>query len=380
MPAIRSVCLSLIDALYSLCVRLFLFRFSAQRGHDSARNLLRRVGSIPGASRMAAACHRLFFTKETVSVGGVVLSQRLILAAGFLKSSGIPGWRFVPALVGPVEFGSFTRHPRKGNPGNVVWRRERTQSTQNRIGLRNVGAEEAARTLAQLIKCEAFTHEFGINIAATPGISDIDEQEREVTGSLDCFLDAGVHPDWFTLNISCPNTEDDPRQNQAAAHIRQLGSAFVNRLPKRTCGSEIPLWIKISPGLPPEQYHEIIKAARDVGVRAIVATNTLPQPSPDDDSIQAGVGGGDLRAEAMKAVKLLLAEKNRKGYDVDVIACGGLLDGESLQAYEALGVKAAQYWSALVYRGPFAAAIIEHENAQLKSRPKHKAIQRESLA
>ena len=62
-----------------------------------------------------------------------------MLAAGFVKGVGfpdedaalmavesgrnvMPGWASVPALCGLVEFGSFTRWPRLGNPGTVVWR------------------------------------------------------------------------------------------------------------------------------------------------------------------------------------------------------------------------------------------------------------------
>ena len=61
-----------------------------------------------------------------------------------------------------------------------------------------------------------------------------------------------------------------------------------------------------------------------------------------------------------------------------MIACGGILDGDSLREYEELGVKAGQYWSALVYRGPFAAAIIESELARHDY--EYEAVQRESLA
>ncbi len=43
---------------------------------------------------------------------------------------------------------------------------------------------------------------------------------------------------------------------------------------------------------------------------------------------------------------------------VEVIGCGGILDGAS---WRACATRAAQYWSALVWRGPLAAALILHE-------------------
>ena len=81
----------------------------------------------------------------------------------------------------------------------------------------------------------------------------------------------------------------------------------------------------------------------ELGVSAVIATNTLSKPVPGDASTQAGVGGGELRREALTAVDYLAAAKAAGGLDVEIIACGGILDGESFRAYQRLGVKAAQY-------------------------------------
>ena len=387
---IKSVLLRTLDAAYQLLIRPVIFRGSAQNAHENAILALRALDRLPFAAAMASALHRLSFSSAEIEVGGARLSNRLILAAGLVKGDGfpdeaeamsaardkrrniMPGWRIVPALVGAVEFGSFTRYPRLGNPGTVVWRQQETQSTQNRVGLRNPGARAAAAFLSE--RRRVLPQEFGVNIAVSPGVEDIEEQTRHVVESVSFFLDAGLYPSWFTLNLSCPNTEDDPQGLQLEAETRQLCGAFIKCLRDR----EIPLWVKISPGLANEQYGKLMRVFHEVGVKAVVATNTLAKPSPDDDKVQAGVGGGDLFPAAHDAVRQLLAEKNRRDYAVDVIACGGIVDGASLREYERLGVKAAQYWSALVYRGPVAAAIIENELADHEF--EYESVQRESLA
>ena len=126
------------------------------------------------------------------------------------------------------------------------------------------------------------------------------------------------------------------------------------------------------------QYHSLIHIFHEVGVKAVIATNTLPRPNPEDPSQTAGVGGADLFEPALQAIQHLRAAALETGYAGDLIACGGILDGASWQAYRDLGVKAAQYWSALVYRGPLAAALIESELAQRDL--EYKTIHRESLA
>ncbi len=384
--------LRVYDRMYSGLNKALIFKSSAQRSHDIIIEILRLMDRMPIAVPLAHALHNLFWQERQVFVGGVKLSHPLMLAAGLVKgdsfkdeetalnegiASGrniLPGARIMPALVGPTEFGSFTRFPRAGNPGTVVWRKSASRSLQNRFGLKNPGARAAAEFLG--MRKERLPSEFGINIAVSPGIHNIDQQEREVVESLEFFLDEDVLPAWFTLNLSCPNTDDDPLGYQLEAETRRLCGAFINCLAQRALA--IPLWVKISPGLEPEQYHALVRIFREVGVKAVVATNTLPKPSPDDPEQIAGLGGGELLDSTLRAVKHLREEIVRSNAPIDIVACGGILDGASFQAYRELGVKAAQYWSALVYRGPLAAALIESELAAYEY--KYEAAHSESLA
>jgi dihydroorotate dehydrogenase len=260
-------------------------------------------------------------------------------------------------LVGLVEFGSFTRHPRMGNAGTVIWRDAKTRSTQNRVGLKNPGAMAAAAFLAK--HRADLPAQYGINIAVSPGVIDGDQEEAEVLEAVSAFLDQGIQPTWFTLNVSCPNTEDDPNGRQTETQTRQLCAALVEHLRERKLS--IPVWVKISPDLAEEQYRILMRVFHEVGVQAVIATNTLGQPAPDDPNLIAGVGGGKLHNCALEVAQILIQEKTRHHYAVDVIGCGGVLDGRTYQDFRACGVSAVQYWSALVYRGPLAAALIQNE-------------------
>jgi dihydroorotate dehydrogenase len=401
--------LRISDFAYTRLLRPLIFRSSAQTAHERMMRLLRFADRW--VTPPLGAVHRLAFADFPVSVGGVSLSAPLILAAGLVKGDGfdseaaalaavragrniIPGWRCMPRLVGPVEFGSFTCWPRLGNPGVVVWRDVPTRSTQNRVGLRNPGALAAAEFLAA--HKTDLPPVFGINIAVSPGVDDPDQQTDEVIAALNVFIERGVYPAWFTLNLSCPNTEDDPTGHQTADGARQLCAAAVaalNLTPKSPLharrGGEsddqapsprvetyvqhtrdyrgevrngaIPLWVKLGPNLSAEQVRALMAVFAETGVRAVVATNTLPQPSPTDSTVTAGVGGGRLHAHALQTAAALVQEKTAHAYPVDVIGCGGVLDGAAFRAFADLGISTVQYWSALVYRGPLAAALIVYE-------------------
>jgi len=359
-------------AAYERIARRLIFRGSATQAHENAMRLLGWLDDHHWTWRLLNRIRGATLPECPVEVGGVRLPHPLILAAGFVKGRGfatehdaaqavvrgdniIPGWRSMPLLVGAVEFGSFTRWPRLGNSGTVLWRDIASNSTQNRVGLKNPGVGAAAEFLA----CHQahLPPVFGINIAASPGVVDPEQETAEILEALNAFLSRGIRPAWFTLNLSCPNTEDDPGSRQTEARTDFLCRAVVNQLR----ASNVPLWVKIGPGLSDEQYRTLICVFAETGVQAVIATNTRAEPVPAKTDTFAGVGGGRLRAHALAAVRVLADERRRCGYPVDIIACGGVVDGAAYSEFSQSGINAAQYWTALVYRGPLAASVIWQE-------------------
>lgn len=365
--------------LYESLARPIIFLQSAQQAHERLMRLLRWVDEQPRLLNLLDRIHARLHMDQPTTAGGVMLPGPLILAAGMVKGDGfksesdairaairgqniVPGWQAIPRLVGPVEFGSYTRWPRMGNPGVVMWRDPASRTTQNRVGLKNPGAEAAARFFSS--RTGALPPQFGINIAVSPGVIDPAQEQQEVLESIAAFVNSRVIPAWFTLNLSCPNTEDDPGAHQTAEKTRALCSAVVDYLDRsaNAAGQPVPLWVKVGPTLAAEQYRILMQVFDEVGVRAVIATNTLPEPAPGAPDVQAGVGGGKMHRQAVAAAEILMQEKRLHGYEVDVIGCGGVLDGASYADFARLGVTAMQYWTALVYRGPLAAAVIAHES------------------
>lgn len=375
---LRSQLLQLLDTTYTEGVRPVIFRSSAQEAHERLIRLLRWADYQGWVDTLLGLGQRLTLPKRPVTVGGITLDAPVMLAAGLIKGDGfateagalaavnsghniIPGWHSLPRLIGLAEFGSFTRWPRQGNPGTVVWRDEAARSTQNRVGLRNPGVKAAAAFLGARV--DHLPDQFGLNIAISPGVDDPDQQTDEVLTGVKSFIDAGVFPTWFTLNLSCPNTEDDPRGAQTAEQTRQLCAAVVDYLRevRLTTGHVIPLWTKVSPMLSIDQYRALIGVFAETGVKAVIATNTLPSPTPDDPDLSAGLGGQRLHQRAVETAAVLMQERGKHAYPVDVIGCGGVADCASYRNFSKLGVEVVQYWSAMVFRGPLAAALIIEE-------------------
>lgn len=363
MPDLRRFGRGLYAAGYAV-TRPLLFRQSAEAAHHTAIGLLGKLDALPALARFAGWATR---TPQPVTVGGIALDSPVMVAAGLVKGMGFPdenaaleavktgvqiisGWRSVPLLCGAVEFGSFTRWPRMGNTSPVLWRDVATQSTQNRIGLKNPGA----RAAAAFLKDKPLPPVFGLSLATTPGVDAPERQLDEVREAVRFFLDAGIKPSWVTLNLSCPNTEADPRGQQSESLAQILCAGMVQTI------GDIPLWVKVGPDLSAAQIAALARVFDAVGVRAVVATNTLGLPAPEGD-FNAGMAGGRLFPHALGVVKQFSAAHAEHGLKFDLIGCGGALNGEAVSAYTEAGAAAVQLWSALVYRGPLAPAIISAE-------------------
>ncbi|MBN8618263.1 MAG: hypothetical protein J0L63_05125 [Anaerolineae bacterium] len=366
----RAAWLAVYRLAYQRLLRPILFRSAPEQAHERMIRLLALLDRLPLAPSLLSALRHLSAADHPVTVAGVSLPAPILLAAGFVKGQGfaseaealaavasgvniIPGWKSMPRLVGALEMGSFTRWPRLGNTGRVMWRDPATRSSQNRIGLKNPGARAAARFLGQ--RRRDLPPVFGINIAVSPGVDDVEQERREVLEAVRFFLDEGLRPAWFTLNISCPNTEDDPGAHQTESRARLLCSAVTAIL------GQIPLWVKLSPNLDVEQYCRLLAVFQETGVRAVIATNTLPAPAPGDSGLTAGLAGGGLRGDALRVVRCLAEEKQRQRYDVEIIGCGGVESGETFHDMIDAGAQAVQYWTGLIYRGPLLAALIQQE-------------------
>ena len=347
-------------------------RSDPQVAHDRTLALMRLADGSDTVGSLARLANRLAFPERPTNVGGVTLPHPIILAAGLVKGDGfddeaaaraavaagrniVPGWRSATALMGAVEVGSFTLRPRLGNRGRVLWRDHAARSMQNRIGLRNPGARAAAAHLRSV--ASRLPAVWGLNIAASPGVDDLDRSAAEIGEAAAIFAEAlgdlERGPAWFTLNLSCPNTEDDPRGRQSGDVALRLGRTLVEAV-------GVPVWLKIGPDLSAEQISALAAAATETGLRAIIATNTLARPTPEGGA-WAGLSGAPLRPLALRSVTALREAIDAAGGGLDVIACGGILEGSDLRAFQAAGARAAMVYSALVFRGPLAAALILRE-------------------
>ncbi|MBI5494011.1 MAG: quinone-dependent dihydroorotate dehydrogenase [Deltaproteobacteria bacterium] len=317
--------------MYALIKPLF-FRTDPEDAHERMMRFIRTLPSVPGGLALVRAVYGA--PALPVDIGGLRLRNPVGLAAGFDKNA-----EAIPALAalgfGFLEVGTLTRRPQPGNPRPRMFRYPALGAVVNRLGFNNVGVEEAARTLERV---ERPGIPIGINVGknATTSLEDAPAEYAE------CIRILLPYGDYFTLNISSPNTQDLRKLHEND----RLQALFDAVLP--VMGGKKPLFLKLSPDAEPADLENAARMAADRGV-GLICTNTTVDRTGLETLEKGGLSGAPLTRRSTETLKRVLAAVDGR---VPVIGVGGIMSpADALEKMNA-GAAAVQVYTGLIYRGP----------------------------
>lgn len=316
-------------------VRETLFRLDAETAHGAALRaaaltppwIARQLWGPPPASAERW-------------IGGIPFRGPVGLAAGCDKDGrAIRFWESIG--FGFVELGTVTPRPYEGNPRPRVFRYPQHRAVINRMGLPNGGSLALARRLTLLRDAGWIPRvPIGVNVGKHPD-TPLPDAPYDFTASI-VRLRGLV--DWFTINLSCPNT-GERELLQSLDATRQI----VGRSLDAALGTAV--FVKLSPDLPPEALERTVAECCRIGAAGFVMGNTTtsrPQPGPPLNGEQGGLSGEPLYQTARhKAWIAIRAAGNRP-----VIAAGGIETAVQVSSLLRLGCAAVQLYTALVFHGP----------------------------
>ena len=327
-------------------LKSFLFNLDPETAHDLA---IKSLKYNPFPSKMFEVEDEQMLNIELF---GKIFPNPIGLAAGFDKSAEAYN-SLLKLGFGFVEVGTVTPLMQFGNPKPRIFRLEDDQALINRLGFNNDGIE----TIKARIKSNRKKGILGVNIGPNKETKD---QKNDFCLGLKNFFDIA---DYITVNISSPNTEglrDFHDQKRLVDLIVTL-----NKI-KKDKGTDIPLFLKISPDISDSYISEIAEAAIKNNISAIILTNTT---NGNRDNLKSefkkekgGLSGDPLHQISTNMIKKFYKELNSK---IPIIGVGGVNSGKS--AYEKIiaGASLLQLYTAFVYRGPSAAKDIKKELIQI---------------
>lgn len=287
------------------------------------------------------------------------------LAAGFDKDARVP--RAVLGLgFGFTEVGSVTPKPQPGNPKPRLFRLTEDRAVINRMGFNNRGHEAMAARLAKFRAGPAGQGIAGVNLGRNK--ESTDEVQDYVLG----VERLGAMASYLVVNVSSPNTPG-LRTLQDRGPLTALLSAV--KAARDGLTNRPPLLVKIAPDLASADLEDIAAVVADVGIDGIIATNTtISRPAGLRDQQKGQIGGLSGAPLKVMAKDVISDLYQLVGRDIPLIGVGGIASGADAYARIRAGASLVQVYSALVFDGPYLAARIAAELAELLERDGFKSV------
>jgi dihydroorotate dehydrogenase len=281
------------------------------------------------------------------TLAGLALPNPVGIAAGFDKNAEVVR-AALAAGPGFLEIGAVTPRPQPGNPRPRLFRLAEDQAAINRFGFNNQGMEAVAPRLAA-----RGAGIVGVNLGANKDAADRAQDYVTVLRRLYALAD------FFTVNVSSPNTEKLRDLQGRAALDMLLGRVMTARseLAKAELGGKKPIFLKIAPDLAQAEIADIAELALAHGLDGIIATNTT-LARDGLASRHAGEAGG-LSGQPLfaRSTEVLGQLYRLTGGKVPLVGVGGVATAEQAYAKIRAGASAgriAQGLDRLLARDGFA--------------------------
>ena len=336
--------------VYENLVRPLLFRMDPEQAHDMGGKVLRTLPKVPGSCALLRGYSQVCEDRP-VKLFGLEFPNRVGLAAGMDKNAEF--CRAVEALgFGHAEVGTVTPQGQPGNPQPRLFRDVESESIVNRMGFNNSGAEAMAKRLSSEYPKAKRRMPIGVNI----GKAKETPLEEAAEDYLSCFRTLADQADYFTVNISSPNTAG-LRDLQSKAYLSELLSALCeeNRSYAKRMGREPhPLLLKIAPDLTFREIDAVLETLLAVQFSGIIATNTtIARPKRFPLKETGGLSGGSfLGQRSREVVNYIHLSTQGK---LPIIGVGGIDSPEAAGAMVDAGASLVQVYTAWIYKGPFLA-------------------------
>lgn len=330
-------------------LRPLLANTDPERAHRQTITLLKSVSQNHSLCATASRIYRNRVPELPIELFGKQLKNPVGLAAGFDKD----GVAF-PALAalgfGFVELGTVTPQPQPGNSGKRIFRLEKEQSIINRLGFNSRGLDAFTKNLIGYPE-NSRPAMLGVNIG-----KNTNTPIENAIGDYDiCLEKVYQFADYVVLNLSSPNSPG-VRLLQQRTELSQLLNSIMR---KRTefsdlyGGRSVPVVLKISPDLNPDQVISIAELALECKVDALIATNTtIARDRPVTSKHYSETGGlsGELLKDQSTSIIRQLAEVTQG--TISIIGVGGVSSANDAWEKLLAGATAVQLYTGMVFQGP----------------------------
>ncbi|MBC7281657.1 quinone-dependent dihydroorotate dehydrogenase [Hoeflea sp.] len=335
--------------LFEGIARRALFTLDPEAAHGLSIKALK--------SAMVPGCLPDRDPRLATTIAGLTFPNPLGIAAGYDKNAEVAA-ELAHLGFGFVEVGTLTPRPQSGNPKPRIFRLVKDHAVINRLGFNNEGHAAAHARISGRRRAGIL----GVNIGAN---KDSEDRAADYVAGIACFADVA---DYFTVNISSPNTPGLRNLQTRAALSELLGRVLAERdaKPKR-----IPVFLKIAPDLTEPDLDDIAAECLAQKLDGVIVSNTTLSRTGLSDDPKAGEAGGLSGRPVFERSTIVLAKmRQRLGPEMPLVGVGGIDSAETAVEKMRAGADLVQLYTGFIYGGPLLPGRILRGLSQICDREK----------
>ncbi|MDR3642284.1 MAG: quinone-dependent dihydroorotate dehydrogenase [Candidatus Doudnabacteria bacterium] len=348
----KKILFSIERFLYTKVLKPIFFVFDPEAVHDFVSSCGYFFGTNVVTRKLTAVFCNYQDKSLEQTVAGLKFKNPIGLAAGFDKDAKLT--QILPEVgFGFEEVGSITAKAYVGNQKPRLYRLPEKQTLRVNYGLKNFGAVAVREKLSKL----KFKFIVGISVAKTnnPETSVVAAGIDDYFFTYKTFADVG---DYFTINISCPNTCEEKPIFAEPENLDLLLQKLFS-IPKIK-----PVFVKLSPDLAEDQLMKILSVCQKYPVDGFVCTNLTKVNKFNHQ------GKGGFSGKAVEPLTNDLITKVYKFYGGKkiIIGCGGVFNARDAYKKIRLGANLVQLVTGMIFEGPQLIGQINQGIAQMLHR------------
>lgn len=336
-----------MEFLYQRVLKPILFKFHPDHMHDMFVNIGEFSGKFAPLRALFSSIYGYHGKDISKTIDSVTYKTPVLLSAGFDSDGRLS--QILPSIAfGGEEMGSTTAHPCEGNPRPRLTRLIRNKSLVVYKGLRNEGVDALIARLKRTPRIPGFV--IGISIARTNEEASCKDVEAGIVDYVESFkkLNAENIGDYYTINISCPNSFSGETFIEP-----ELLAKLLPRIREIPCTK--PVYLKMPINIPWEQFAELLNIADKNGIQGVIIGNlnknykdlTYPEDAPKE--FRGGLSGSPTFELSNKLIR---KTREKYGDRFTIIGTGGIFTPADAMAKFHAGADLVQLVSGMIFTGP----------------------------
>jgi dihydroorotate dehydrogenase len=332
---------TLMGSAYRWVLKPLLFLFDPEQVHDLFISIGKTLGKAENTKTLTSFLYGYKNPVLKQNILGLTFENPVGLAAGFDKDANL--MNILPSVgFGFEEIGSITAKPYGGNAKPRLTRLKKSKSLVVNYGLKSKGAE----AIYKILKGKKCRFPIGTSIAKTNSLETVQEEKgiEDYTTGFKYFTEVG---DYYTVNISCPNTFGGQ-----PFHDSKMLDNLLTSLDK--VKTKKPVFLKFSPDLSENQVDRILDVCKKHRVHGFVLSN-LTKNRKNKKIVEKNIpekGGlsGKVVEDLTDKLVSYVYKKTRRKYVI--IGCGGIFSAEDAYRKIKNGASLVQLITGMIYEGP----------------------------